>query len=112
MKSFNLTAFISTLFLLVSTNYSQTEHINDVLISEINNSFFHHENWTEKNVFENDGFKNHPNKICKVENFDSTSVIDSVITIKVDGSMAKFTYTYDPNGNMTSYLRESWNDSQ
>ncbi len=41
--------------------------------------------------------------------FETADVVDSVIVKKADSSKEQSTYTINSNGNMTSYLIESWN---
>ena len=56
--------------------------------------------------------KRTPKNAFKTGNYDSTSVVDSVIEIYNDGNKVKHTYTYDSNNNWILYLIENWDGSQ
>ena len=89
VKVFFLSIFA---FLLITSNlHSQTEQLNKVLRSNFQITFPSLEKGIDKSAFEKESFENHSNQILKRIDFDSTSVIDSVIVTRENGDKGKYT---------------------
>jgi len=100
-------------FLLTTSNlHSQAEQLNKVLRSNFKDSFLSLEGNLDKGVFEKESFENQLNKIIYTQNFDSTTIIDSIIMNPVNGSKVKYSYVYDSKGNKTLELLEDWSGNQ
>jgi len=113
MKFVRALFLLIIVFLLITSNlHSQTEQLHKVLRSNFQDTFHSLEKCIDKSVFEKESFENYSNRILKRVDFDSTSVVDSVIVTKENGDKEKHIYTYDSNGNTISELHESWDGSQ
>ena len=94
-----------TLFLFMFSNlFSQPEEMIELLNRNDYHSIPHEFEKLDK-MYSKDDFVNHRlfYNLTK-SNFETIDVVDSIIAMNSDGSLEKFTYTCDSNGNMTSEL--------
>ena len=96
--------FIIVVLLTVANINSQTRQLNRFLVGDISHPSKNiktaiHERLDEYNF---------------TQNFDSTSVVDSVVVLKKNGDEEKYYYIYDGKGRITSYLYiiKIWDGSQ
>ena len=87
------------LFFFISNIYAKTERFDKLLENQINKPI--HNKYKEiTDVFLNNGESaSRIVRIMQKLDFDSSSVVDSVIVSKENGDSERHTYTYDSNGN-------------
>ena len=102
--------FLSLTFLmfLFSNLFSQPKEIIELLNRNNHHSIPHGLEELDK-MHSKDSFVNNSlfHKLPKT-NLETFDVVDSVIVMDSDGSLGKYTYTHNTNGNMTSEIYETW----
>ncbi len=96
----------SVYLLITSALYSQIDILNEAMI-DCNNDFFNALERGDTNGI----FKNQRSKNTYTQEFDPTSVVDSIMVINSHGDLVKYYYTYDSNGNITQRLFKDWDGS-
>ncbi len=99
--------------LIVSNIYSQTDRF-DELLQNHNNRLIYSKHIDLMDVFPNiEKSENQIFRNMQKQDFDSSSVVDSVITKDPNGDKSgRRVFTYDSNGNRISALEEHWDISQ
>jgi hypothetical protein len=98
--------FALLLFLLFSNIYSQTDRIDGLFEKHINRQLHSKHKEKTDDFLNNTKFENQIFRTSQKQDFDSSSVVDSIITMRLNGEKFwKYVYTYDSIGNITSELR-------
>ena len=113
MNSIKFYFLLSFSFLLIVSNiYSQTERFDELLENRINKPLHNTHNDIMDDFPNSEKYENRTFVTMKKQVYDSSSVIDSVVSIQANGAKSKYIYIYDSNGNMTSELGEDLDGSQ
>ncbi len=109
---FHFLSFFVFLF-IISNVYSQTENL-DELFPNHNNIPIHIKHKAIMEDFQfNEESGSHTYRDLQKQEYDSSSVVDSIISIDSNGDNSeRGNYTYDSNGNIVSVLNEDWDGTQ
>lgn len=109
MKTFFLIWIIS--FLNLSIIYSQFKRVNQLPKNNSITPTLNHAKEFNVDILEADNFRNHLDKTINIQNFDSTTVIDSIIYVQ-SGAKIKIEFTYNSNKKIISETTKSFEGNQ
>ena len=100
------------LIFFISNIYSQTERFDKLSENRINKPLQNKHKVLTDDIRNNEIFTKGIVRTIQKQDFDSTSVVDSVIVTNENGDKEKHNYTYDSYGNMNLELIEDWDGNQ
>jgi Secretion system C-terminal sorting domain len=108
INSKTLVTLLFYVFLISSSIYSQ-KHFEEEVHANIYNINYKHLNEDDALNFRFNTLLDVQNSKVILEEIISTKVVDSVVTVHLDGSIDKTKYMYNSNGKLTSEVNKSWN---